>query len=476
MVRLLHFSKTVLTILTAVNIIFTFQPIEAKGAKPREIGIVTTKRLNIRPEPGIMKPPLKVIERGTKVYILEHTNGWVKIKHGPHVGYIRNLKRFIRIISIGTPSEKLTGDSDHDIKQFKKEAEDISQKIKKGKTQVLTFTKKEASIVSSLNDIDLSINNIRKQISAIKSELAFLGKRIEETNNLSKDLKKKVEIHEGYASKRLVALYKLSWLGKIHALASAQSVYDLFQRQNTIERILTYDENIRQNLLNNNARLQKLMAKLNQQKLNKLSLESDLKKQMALMSIKRAQRSKLLDDIRNKRALEMATIDILKAAAADLDRTIESIRLTPYSTKTNTNILSKSFTSLKGLLNMPVKGKIISFFGPFKNKKFNVINFQSGIKIKSDRGEPIRAVSDGHVLYASWFKGYGNMIIIDHGDSYYTVYAHAEELFTTKGTRVETGQVVATVGDSGSMIGPNLHFEIRHHGKPIDPLKWIKKG
>jgi hypothetical protein len=191
MVRLLYFSKTVLTILTAVNIIFTFQPSEAKGAKPREIGIVTTKRLNIRPEPGIMKPPLKVIERGTKVYILGHTNGWLKIKHGTHVGYIRNLKRFIRIISIGTPSEKLTGDSNHDIKQFKKEAEDISQKIEKGKTQVLTFTKKEASIANSLNDIDLSINNIRKQISAIKSELASLEKRIEETNNLSMDLKKK---------------------------------------------------------------------------------------------------------------------------------------------------------------------------------------------------------------------------------------------------------------------------------------------
>ena len=125
---------------------------------------------------------------------------------------------------------------------------------------------------------------------------------------------------------------------------------------------------------------------------------------------------------------------------------------------------------------MPVKGKIISFFGPFKNKKFNVVNFQSGIKIKADRGEPIRAVSDGHILYASWFKGYGNMIIIDHGNSYYTVYAHAEELFTSKGDRVEAGQVVATVGDSGSMIGPNLHFEIRHHGKPIDPLEWFKKG
>ncbi|UCD33588.1 MAG: peptidoglycan DD-metalloendopeptidase family protein, partial [Desulfobacterales bacterium] len=347
---------------------------------------------------------------------------------------------------------------------------------KKSKAQVLTFTKKEASIVSSLNDIDLSINNIRKQISAIKSELVSLEKGIEETNKLSMDLKKSVAIHEDYASRRLVALYKLSWLGKIHVLVSAQSIFDLLQRQNTIERILTYDDNIRQNFLNNNARLQDLLAELNQQKSNKLSLESDLKKQMGLMSKNRAQRSKLLADIRNKRTLELATIDILKAAAADLDRTIKSIRSTPYSPKTTKNILSKSFTSLKGLLNMPVKGRIISFFGPFKNKKFNVINFQSGIKIKADRGEPIRSVSGGHVLYASWFKGYGNMIIIDHGESYYTVYAHAEELFTKKGDRVDTGQVVATVGDSGSMIGPNLHFEIRHHGKPIDPLKWIKKG
>ena len=96
---------------------------------------------------------------------------------------------------------------------------------------------------------------------------------------------------------------------------------------------------------------------------------------------------------------------------------------------------------------MPVKGRIISFFGPFKNKKFNVVNFQSGIKIKADRGEPVRAVSDGHILYSSWFKGYGNMIIIDHGDSYYTVYAHLHELYKKKGDRVNTGEDIATVGD-----------------------------
>ena len=125
---------------------------------------------------------------------------------------------------------------------------------------------------------------------------------------------------------------------------------------------------------------------------------------------------------------------------------------------------------------MPVKGKIISFYGPYQNTKFNVVNFRSGIEIKADRGEPIRTVCDGQIIYADWFKGYGNMIIINHGDNYYTVYAHAEELFMSKGDTVEMGEVVATVGDSGSMIGPSLHFEVRHHGKPVDPLQWIKKG
>ena len=451
------------------------QPIKAKESKSREIGIVTTKRLNVRPEPGIKKPPLKVIERGTKVEVLEHFKGWLKIKHGGQVGYIRNLKQYVRTISVTTPSDKQTGDSDRDIKLFRQEAENISRKIKKGKAEILTFTRKEASIVNSLNDIDLALNKARKQTSAIKSELASLEKRIDETIQRSADLKKKIKTNEDYASKRLVALYKLNWLGKMHILASAQSVYDLFQRKHTIERILAHDENIRQNLLNNNAELQKLLALLNAQKSEKLSLEANLKKHITLMSGKRAQRSRLLDDIRNKRSLEMAAIEILKKASANLDQAIQSISLKSYSPKTTQNILPKSFTSLKGLLNMPVKGKIISFFGPFKNKKFNVVNFQSGIKIKADRGEPVRSVCDGHILYASWFKGYGNMIIIDHGDNYYTVYAHAEELFTSKGDKVETGQVVATVGESGSMIGPNLHFEIRHHGKPMDPLKWIKK-
>ena len=125
---------------------------------------------------------------------------------------------------------------------------------------------------------------------------------------------------------------------------------------------------------------------------------------------------------------------------------------------------------------LPVKGKIVFLFGTYRTTKFNVKIFRSGIDIQADYGEPIRAIHGGKIIYANWLKGYGNMIVIDHGGDYHTVYAHAQELFKARGDLVEAGEVIATVGDTGSLIGPDLYFEVRHRGKPVDPLKWVKKG
>ena len=474
---MLSFSQTVpkIILFIAAYIILVLQPAEVFGAQSYEIGIVTVNKLNVRPAPGMMNTPLKLIRKGTKVRILKHLNGWLKITHEGQVGYIRNLKRYVRIVSVDT-KKKIAKDSNSNIGWFKKEAENIGRKIEKGRVEVQTFTKEEAAIVSSLNDIDMTLNKARRHASALKSQLATLEEKITETKITSKDLNKRIKVSEDYASKRLVALYKLTWLGRIHILASAQSMHELFQRKKTLEHVLAYDENILQNLLDNKVRLQKLLVELNDQKSEKLAFEVDLKKQVAIMSHERAKRSKILDDIRNKKSLKMAALESLKQAAADLDQTIKSLSWDSDPPEQIKSISPKSFSSLKGLLNLPVQGKIVSFFGPYKNTKLNVVNFHSGIKIKADRGEPIRAVYDGNILYASWFKGFGNMIIIDHGNNYYTVYAHAEELFASRGDIIEMGDVVATVGDSGSMIGPSLHFELRHHGRPIDPLQWIKKG
>jgi len=473
---MLSFFKTIFKIIifAASGIIFLLRPADILGVESREVGIVTANKLNVRPAPTTLNTPLELIKKGEKVKILEHLNGWLKISHRGRVGYIRNLKQYIHIISIsGTVENEGNGG---DINPLSKEAEDIHREIEKGMHRVLTFTREEAAIVNRLNDIDLALNQARKRISLLRLELAALEDKTIETSRESDNLKKKIEVDEDYIFKRLSALYKMNWLGSIYVLASAQSMYEFFKRKKSMEIILAYDEKIRQNLLDNKAELQQILATLNSQKMEKHALEAGLKQQIAVMSDERVKRSSILAGIRNKKSLELALLESLNQAAANLNGAVKSLTIEAGPLKQKKNISPKRFSELKGLLNMPVKGKILIHFGPHKNKKLNMVNFQSGIEIKADRGEPIRAVFDGEILYADWFKGYGNMIIIDHGENYYTVYAHAEELFASKGDTIDMGDVVATVGDSGSMIGPSLHFEVRHHGKPMDPLKWIKKG
>jgi septal ring factor EnvC (AmiA/AmiB activator) len=477
--RMFHFFKTVFKIAayTAVVIFVLLRSYNFAEAQSSEIGVIMVDLLNVRAQPDTKSPSLMLIPKGTKVRVLEYHNAWLKIMVKDQVGYIRHLKRYVHIITENVskiPEE--AANPANDIKRFQKEARNIDQKIEKKTSELLRFTRRETAIVNSLNDIDLTIDQARKNASSLKSELGDLEKEILKTKNDSDNLQKKIQTSENYAASRLVAIYKLSWLGKIYVLASAQSVYDLFQRKKALEYVMAYDENLWKNLMDSKMRLQQLLVDLNEKKAQKLDVESAYKKQIEAMTREREKRSKILDDIRRKRSLKLAAIESLKQAASDLDQTINALKSEFNRVEPRPKISSKDFSELKGLLNMPVKGKIVSFFGPHRNKKYNVVNFQSGIEIKADRGEPIRAVYGGRVLYAKWFKGYGNMIIIDHGDNYYTIYAHAQELFASQGKTVEKGEVVATVGDTGSMIGPSLHFEIRHHGTPVDPLEWIKKA
>jgi murein hydrolase activator len=128
------------------------------------------------------------------------------------------------------------------------------------------------------------------------------------------------------------------------------------------------------------------------------------------------------------------------------------------------------------LLIFPVKGKILSSYGPYRHSRLNVPAFSNGIDIAAERGEPVRAIYDGTIIYSSWFIGYGNVVIIDHGDHFYSVYAHLEEVFKSVYNRVEAGDVITTARDSGVMGSAGLYFELRHYDRTPDPLDWLKRG
>ncbi len=99
----------------------------------------------------------------------------------------------------------------------------------------------------------------------------------------------------------------------------------------------------------------------------------------------------------------------------------------------------------------------------------------TGIQIQAPEGTPFRAVAEGKVRFADWFKGYGKLVILDHGEGYYSLYAQAAELDVTEGQLVSAGQILGTVGDTGSLVGTSLYFEIRKNGIPQNPTLWLKR-
>ncbi len=454
----------------------------APGYQSKEIGIIKAAQLNVRMGPERTNLILMVLEKGQRVEILEHDDGWLKILYEGQTGYIRNRKKYIHIIENKkkTPTIKQNAyETQNSIERAKKREaaikrkKKIDQKLKERQLEVQDYTEKEAKLINGLDKIEQTLNKSRRDVLSLKQELSVVEKKLNKTSLKTKNLIKEVEKTEKYSSKRLVALYKLNTLGRTDILASAESIYEVLSRKKAMEIILEYDENILKEHMANKARLLKLIRSLNSQKTMRLALEKDLQDNIRIMDREKTQRTKLLTDIRGKKSLGMAAIDFLKQAADALDQTI--VTLHSGDDKLQESI-KNGFVVYKGLLKLPVKGRITLLFGPYKNPKFNVINFRSGIEIKAKRGDPIRAVYAGQVLYASWFKGYGNMIIVDHGNSYYTVYAHADGLLKSKGDSVGMDEIIGTVGDSASMTGPGLYFEVRHHGKPMNPLEWLSKG
>jgi septal ring factor EnvC (AmiA/AmiB activator) len=351
-----------------------------------------------------------------------------------------------------------------------------TESVETHQKEIAEFSKKEIKIIDEMHQMDLDLNNAKKKAALLKKEIQELVQKIKENNKISKDLGIKIKKNEVLASRRLVALYKLNQLGQLNFMATADTIYEFFNRKVVLEIILEHDERILTALMDHKTKQRQILKNLQRQKTKKADLESDLTRHIQSISSQREKRARLLKDIRNKKSLALAAIESLRASANNLNETLSGFKKEFPGKKPYMNASHQSFEDLKGLLIMPVTGKIIDLFGPYKNSKFKIVNFRSGINIKAERGEPVRAVYKGVTLFASWFKGYGNLIIIDHGNHYYTLYAHAEELFIQKGAVVEAGEVIATVGDTGSMIGPALHFEVRHHGKPINPLPWIDRG
>lgn len=131
------------------------------------------------------------------------------------------------------------------------------------------------------------------------------------------------------------------------------------------------------------------------------------------------------------------------------------------------------FAGRRGQLQAPVEARITAAFGQARESGGPA---WEGVFFAAEAGEPVRAVHDGRVLYADWLRGFGLLLILDHGDGYMSLYSHNQQLEKSVGEWVTVGEAIARVGDTGGLERPGLYFEIRHQGRPTDPMRWIRRG
>jgi septal ring factor EnvC (AmiA/AmiB activator) len=136
----------------------------------------------------------------------------------------------------------------------------------------------------------------------------------------------------------------------------------------------------------------------------------------------------------------------------------------------DTSFIGKNFQALKGKLKLPVRGELSNRFGSPREEGGTTWR---GLFIRSDTGQSVRAVADGRVVYADWLRGFGNLLIVDHGSGYMSLYGNNESILKQVGEAIQSGEPVAAVGDSGGAGESGLYFELRHKGKPFDPMRWV---
>jgi septal ring factor EnvC (AmiA/AmiB activator) len=383
------------------------------------------------------------------------------------------------------------------IAEKKREIEKIDSKIQEHREEIQRFSEKESEIMGTLNTIDQKVNASQQKLNTTKKKIVLLEAELKTNYNDLNKTKAAIEDNKAAITRRLVSTYKMNRIGRMNVMASADSVFGFMKRQKAMEFILKSDQQLLNDYMKNLSYKTDLQARLDEKKKETESLAGDYKKEITQFEQNRTRRKLFLGEIRQKKNLSVVAIESLKDSAEALNRTVMNLTRemdqaaalkakapevrTPKPKAEFSSIPEKEdntspFVARKGQLALPVKGRVVGFFGFSTKNEFKAAMFNSGIQVEADRGEPIQSVGPGQVLFAEWLKGYGNMVIIDHGNSYYSLYCHAEEVFKKKGDTVEDREVIATVGDTGSLTGPGLHFEIRHKGTPVDPLKWFRKG
>ena len=397
------------------------------------------------------------------------------------------MKIFITIIFTLIYSEIVFAQSDdrdydEELRYQNNAINALKLELKQLRSKIKTAESRERSTANRLSSIDKEISLTGKLIQSLKYEEEKARKTIYQLKNDILENENKLEALRTRYKQRVLKSYKKGRLTDLQKVFSSTTWRQAIYRTHYLKVISDIEKQLTK-------KIEKLLVDISRQKIelevvlrDNLNLKREKQTQITSYRNMRIDREKELNRIRNdKKALTSYVSEkeagiqqlekIIKRVLEDKARFERELRIRQQQETLKT----KSFKALRGQLPWPADGRVISKFGRQWNPKLKTTTENPGIDIKGKPGSSIRTVLGGVVTTITYIRGYGTTIIVDHGGGFYTVYSHVTNIQTNVDSQVRNGDVIAYMGDTGSINGAKLHFEIWGKGQKLDPEKWLRK-
>ena len=373
-------------------------------------------------------------------------------------------------------------DFEKELKEQNSAIQSLRYEIEATKKRIQSEGKKEKSSARRVSNLSEEISLLQRLLKEIDKEEELLVADISRTEKQIKKSEKELDTLRVRYSRRLTKMYKKGQLSNLEKILSSTSWRQAVYRTKYLKIISDIDQKTHDTI-------RSLLVEIGKQK---LGLETVLRKKRKL----KRDRKQTLSSLRNKKRKEQRELakirqsqkelkiyltekqagviqleTIIKKIQDDIDRAEREARIRQQQQA----LQSKSFPKLKGQLAWPAEGRVITKFGRQWNPKLKTTTENPGIDIKGKPGSEVQAVLGGIVTTITFIRGFGTTIIIDHGSGFYTVYSHVTNVQTNQDSQVRAGDVIAYMGDSGSINGSQLQFEIYGQGVKLNPEKWLRK-
>ena len=357
-------------------------------------------------------------------------------------------------------------DQARSAKRTETQNQQIEKNLLEQQGELLNVDIKEKSILGEIERLERemviqksSLKALSRQIQGLSSEIRIRKKRIQNLNESSSAV-------WAYLENRLVAFYKFGRSWYLWLLASSTTIEDFQKTMKYLKNIMTQDKKALDILDTQTKEVEDELTMLKENVAKIEELKKAKKSRMVLLEKYIEQKVFLLMKTHSEKEFYAKAVKELKEATQALSETMMYLE-----TEEKERMIQQSFAKMKGKLPLPLRGKILkdskqSGFDPFMHRK--------GVYIKGSPGEPVKSVFPGKIDYSGWFKGYGQLLIIDHGNHYFTIFAHLEEITKKKGDMVSEGEVVGIAGDPGWQAGSGVYFEIRKGGNHLNPIRWLQ--